>query len=309
MDSQKISEEMEYIEKEGIRIDLFLSRQQIADLSRSRIKELITLGDILVNGKKVKPSYLLKTGDKLSLNLPDQRELPLQPEDIPLDIFYEDEQVMVINKNAGMIVHPTAKIRTGTLVNAILYHCQGNLPGINGVIRPGIVHRLDKETSGLMMVAKTELAHHDLTRQIKERKIVKKYIALVHGGFKEQAGLIEAPIGRDLKHGNKMAVSDIGAREAKTYFEVIRQFESFTLLLLRIYTGRTHQIRVHLEYLGHPVVGDKLYGSRKDKNPLITLTRQALHSHYLQFSHPVTHQVLGFTSIIPDDMMKQLSLL
>jgi len=309
MDSQKYSEEIEYLEKENFRIDAFLSHEQVTDISRSRIKELIIRGNILVNGKKVRPSHLLKIGEKISIDIPEQIDLPLQPENIPLEIYHEDNHIMVINKSAGMIVHPTGKVRTGTLVNAILFHCRGHLPGINGVNRPGIVHRLDKETSGLMMIAKSQQAHHDLTKQIKERKIIKKYIALVHGVVKDRAGFIEAPIGRDQKHGNRMAVSDIASREAKTYFEIIKNFESFTLLLLRLYTGRTHQIRVHLKFIGHPVVGDKLYGPRKDKKPFISITRQALHSQYLQFTHPVNHQVLSFTSPLPEDMMEQLSAL
>jgi 23S rRNA pseudouridine1911/1915/1917 synthase len=307
LDYQKNTKEIEFSGQENIRIDIFLSREDILGLSRTRIKELIIEGNIVVDGKKVKPSYILKNGEKIIVDIPVVKDSPLEPQSIPLDIYFEDEHMMVINKSAGMIVHPTGKVKTGTLVNAILFHCQGNLPGINGVNRPGIVHRLDKETSGLMMVAKTEQAHHYLTNQIKERKIVKKYMALVHGVLKERAGYIEAPIGRDKKHGNKMAISDTASREAKTYFEVIRQFESFTLLLLRLYTGRTHQIRVHLKFIGYPVVGDKIYGIRKEKNQLITMQRQALHSHYLQFTHPVTGKVMSFTSILPDDMRRQLS--
>ncbi len=307
MDYQKNTKEIEFSGQENIRIDIFLSREDILGLSRTRIKELIVEGNIVVDGKKVKPSYILKNGEKIIVDIPVVKDSPLEPQSIPLDIYFEDEHMMVINKSAGMIVHPTGKVKTGTLVNAILFHCQGNLPGINGVNRPGIVHRLDKETSGLMMVAKTEQAHHYLTNQIKERKIVKKYMALVHGVLKERAGYIEAPIGRDKKHGNKMAISDTASREAKTYFEVIRQFESFALLLLRLYTGRTHQIRVHLKFIGYPVVGDKIYGIRKEKNQLITMQRQALHSHYLQFTHPVTGKVMSFTSILPDDMRRQLS--
>ena len=299
--------EIFYSEKENIRIDAFLSQNQITDLSRNRIKELITLGNILVNGKKVKPSHLLKEGEKISLDIPQQTDLSLEPEDIPLDIYHEDEHMMVIDKPVGMIVHPTGKVKTGTLVNAILFHCQGELPGINGVNRPGIVHRLDKDTSGLMMVAKSELAHRSLTAQIKDRKIVKKYMALVHGVLKEQSAYIEAPIGRDSRHRNKMAISDIASREAKTYFEIISQFESFALLLVRLYTGRTHQIRVHLKFIGHPVVGDKVYGVRKEKNPLVTISRQALHSHYLQITHPATNEVMSFTSPLPEDIKEQLS--
>ncbi len=302
-------EEITYSEKENIRIDTFLARHQMTDLSRNRIKELITQGNILVNGKQVKPSHLLKKGERISVKLPDQKELSLLHEDIPLDIYYEDDHMMVINKSAGMIVHPAGKVRTGTLVNAILFHCQGKLPGINGINRPGIVHRLDKDTSGLMMVAKSELAFHALTSQIKERKIVKKYIALVYGVVKEQAGFIEAPVGRDIQHRNRMAVSDIYSREAKTYFEIIRRYNTFTLLLLKLYTGRTHQIRVHLQFIGHPVVGDRVYGLRKDKNALISISRQALHSHYLQFIHPVSHQLMSFTSLLPEDILNQLSIL
>lgn len=309
MELQSKTREIIYTNEENIRIDIYLAKGQYCSFSRNRIKELITQGNILVNDKKIKASYILKNGDRISINIPEQKELNLQPENIPLDIYFEDEHMMVIDKAAGMIVHPTGKVRTGTLVNAILYHCQGNLPGINGVNRPGIVHRLDKETSGLMMIAKTELAHHSLTKQIKERSIVKKYIALVYGILKDKAGYIEAPIGRDKNHRNKMSVSNIASREAKTYFEVIKYFESFTLLLLRLYTGRTHQIRVHLRFIGHPVVGDKLYGIRKEKNNYISIQRQALHSHYLQFSHPATGQAMSFTSALPDDIKKQLAIL
>ncbi|MBC7319888.1 RluA family pseudouridine synthase, partial [bacterium] len=194
----------------------------------------------------------------------------LVAEDIPLNIYYEDEHIMIIDKVPGMIVHPTGKVRSGTLVNALLFHCQGKLSGIGGVYRPGIVHRLDKDTSGLIMIAKTEQAHHFLSQQIKERKVVKKYITLVHGVVKDEEGIIEAPIGRHPQHGNKMAITEIGGREAVTYFQVIKYFSSFTLLSVRLYTGRTHQIRVHLHYLGHPVVGDKIYGTSKgDKSLLV----------------------------------------
>lgn len=308
MNYQNKTKEIEFSGQKNIRIDIFLSREDIVGLSRSRIKELIITGNIVVNGKKVKPSYILKKGEKIIIDVPTEKDLPLEPQKIPLDIYFEDEHMMVINKSAGMIVHPTGKVKTGTLVNAILFYCKGNLPGINGVNRPGIVHRLDKETSGLMMVAKTEQAHHYLTEQIKARKIVKKYMALVHGVVKERAGYIEAPIGRDKKHGNKMAISDIASREAKTYFELIKQFESFALLLLRLYTGRTHQIRVHLKFIGYPVLGDKIYGVRRKKNQLITIKRQALHSHYLQFIHPINHKVMSFTSPLPEDMKEQISI-
>ncbi len=245
----------------------------------------------------------------ITIKLPEQKNLTLQPENIPLNIYYEDEHMLIIDKSAGMIVHPAGKVNTGTLVNALLYHCQGKLPGINGVNRPGIVHRLDKETSGLMMVAKTEKAHHLLTEQIKDRKIIKKYLALVYGTVKDQAGYIEAPIGRDKKHRNKMDVSNIASRDAKTYFEVVKHFADFTLLLLQLYTGRTHQIRVHLKYIGYPVVGDKVYGLRKENRQKISIKRQALHSHYLQLFHPISGQNMSFTSSLPKDMTEQINLL
>ena len=301
--------EITYSEKDNIRIDTYLSSEQIENLSRNRIKELINDGNILVNGQKIKPSYSLKSGEKISINIPGETELPLQAENILLNIYYEDEHLMIIDKPAGMIVHPTSRVKTGTLVNAILYHCKGKLPGINGVNRPGIVHRLDKETSGLMMVAKSELAHHSLSNQIKDRKIVKKYMALVHGVPEKQAAYIDAPIGRNANHRNKMAITQIASREAKTYFEIIKSFGSFSLLLLRLYTGRTHQIRVHMKFIGHPVVGDKIYGVRKENNPLINIERQALHSHYLQITHPKTGEVMSFTSPLPEDIREQLSLL
>jgi 23S rRNA pseudouridine1911/1915/1917 synthase len=307
LDYQNKIDEIKYLGQGDIRVDVFLSQEKIHGLSRSRIKDLITNSNIAVNGKMVKPSYILKNGDKIQIDIPLDINLPLEAENIPLDIFYEDEHMMVINKSAGMIVHPTGKVKNGTLVNAILFHCQGKLPSINGINRPGIVHRLDKETSGLMMVAKTDLAHHDLTKQLRDRTIIKKYMALVHGVVKDKAGYIEAPIGRDIKHGNKMAITDIASREAKTYFEVIRLFESFSLLLIRLYTGRTHQIRVHLRFIGHPVVGDKIYGDRKERKQSLIIQRQALHSHYLQFVHPVSRQVMSFTSILPEDILEQLT--
>jgi 23S rRNA pseudouridine1911/1915/1917 synthase len=308
-DIRKFPDKIQYLGKEKIRIDIFLTKRVIVNCSRSRIKELIELGHILVNDQKVKPSYILKWGDNISIAIPDNRELPLAAENIPLNIYYEDEHIIVIDKSAGMIVHPAGKINTGTLVNALLYHCRGKLSGIGGTNRPGIVHRLDRETSGLMIIAKTEQAHHFLTQQIKEGKIVKEYIALVHGIIKEEEGYIEAPIGRDRKHRNKMAVSSIASREARTYFKVIKYFDSFTLLLVRLYTGRTHQIRVHLQYLGYPVVGDKVYGLVKEKKEIVLIKRQALHSHFLQFNHPVNNQLLSFTSPLPDDFLKQLSAL
>ena len=221
-----------YSESKPKRIDLYLSKKDKLKFSRNRTKDLIKQGFIRVNKEEVKPSTTLKQGDIISVHLPQNKELPLKAENIPLDIFYEDHDVLIINKQAGIIVHPTEKVKTGTLVNAIIYHCQGRLPGINGVNSPGIVHRLDKDTSGLIMVAKTERAQRFLTQQIKERMITKIYLGLVHGLVKDQKGFIEAPIGRDHKHGNKMAISGIASRDAKTYFEIIDTFNHATLLFI-----------------------------------------------------------------------------
>ncbi len=307
--SKKFVHNIQFQEKERVRVDIFLAKENIAGLSRNRIKELINQGYITVNGREIKPSHILKSGDNISLAIPDNRELVLQPENIPLNIYYEDEHMMVIDKAAGMIVHPTGKVHSGTLVNALLFHCQGQLSGISGINRPGIVHRLDKETSGLMMIAKTELAHRSLSIQIKERKVVKKYIALVHNLVKDEEGWIDAPIGRSPQHGNKMTVTNIGGREARTYFKVIKYFASHTLLIVELHTGRTHQVRVHLSYLGYPVVGDKVYGSFKGDDPSLKIDRQALHSHFLEIVHPVKQQSLTFTSPLPDDFLEQLKML
>lgn len=308
-DLDKSTKIIQYLEEEKIRLDVFLAKKEVTDLSRSRIKELISLGHITVNNKAVKPSHILKYEDSITLTIPDNRVLELKAEEIPLDIYYEDDHMIVIDKPAGMIVHPTGKVHSGTLVNALLFHCGDQISGINGVNRPGIVHRLDKETSGLMMAAKTERSHRNLSQQIKDRKVVKKYIALVHGVVKNEEGSIEAPIGRDPGHGNKMAVTDIGGRYAMTSFQVIKRFSSFTLLLIRIYTGRTHQIRVHLHFIGHPVVGDKIYRFGKTKNSLVEIDRHALHSHYLEIQHPVSYQTITFTSPLPEDILRQLEII
>lgn len=309
-DSKRITGQIQYLQSKKIRLDIFLAKGEMSELSRSRIKELIVQGNITINNQIVKPSHILKSDDIITYSIPDNQQLDIPAQDIPLNIYYEDEHLMVVDKEAGMIVHPTGKVKSGTLVNALLFHCQGQLSGIGGVNRPGIVHRLDKETSGLMMVAKTEQAHHSLSQQIKKREIVKKYLALVQGEVSEQEGCIDAPIGRDPKHGNKMAVTSIGGREAKTCFQVRQCFEMFTLLLVSLYTGRTHQIRVHLRFIGFPIVGDKVYGSASaSKNPVVVIERQALHSHFLQFRHPVSLELLSFTSPLPVDFQRQLQLL
>jgi 23S rRNA pseudouridine1911/1915/1917 synthase len=288
-----------------IRIDLYLTQQEICP-SRSQIRNLISQGKIKVNGNPVKPSYILKNGDVIDLSLPENIELKIKAEAIPLDIIYEDEYLVVVNKPADMIVHPAGKIRSGTLVNALLYHCQDSLSGIGGVIRPGIVHRLDKNTSGLMVAAKNDFAHLDLSRQIQEHQVTKKYITLVHGNMKDDSGIIDAPIGRSLKNRKKMAVTEGKNREAITHFKVLKRFSGYTLVEATLRTGRTHQIRVHLAFIGHPIVGDQLYGRKRQG---LNINRQALHSYVLGFVHPESKKYMEFSAPLPQDIRELIDCL
>ena len=291
--------------EEKIRIDLYLTQKEISP-SRSQIRNLIAQGKIRVNNNPVKPSYILKNGDVIDLALPENKELKIKAEAIPLDIIYEDEYLVVINKPANMIVHPAGKIRSGTLVNALLYHCQDSLSGIGGVIRPGIVHRLDKNTSGLMVAAKNDFAHLDLSRQIKDHQVTKKYLALVHGSLKDDSGIIDAPIGRSLKNREKMAVTEGKSREAITHFKVLKRFSGYTLVEATLRTGRTHQIRVHLAFIGCPIVGDQLYGHRRQG---LNINRQALHSYILGFVHPASKKYMEFSAPLPQDMQELIDCL
>ena len=292
--------------EDKIRLDLYLTQQEMYP-SRSQIRNLIAQGKIRVNNNPVKPSYILKNRDVINLALLEKKELEIRAEEIPLDIIYEDEYLVVVNKPADMIVHPAGKIRSGTLVNALLYYCKDSLSGIGGVIRPGIVHRLDKNTSGLMVAAKNDFAHLDLSRQIKEQQVTKKYIALVQGGMRDDSGIIDAPIGRSLKNRKKMAVTVEGkSREAITHFKVLKRFSGYTLVEATLRTGRTHQIRVHLAFIGYPIVGDKLYGHKKQ---VLNISRQALHSHILGFAHPSSKKYLEFSTPLPKDMQKLIDYL
>ncbi|MCX7918232.1 MAG: RluA family pseudouridine synthase [bacterium] len=299
-----------------IRIDLFLAKQPELGLSRARIQSLLAQGLIKVNGKTVKPSYQLRTNDCIDIIIPEPEPLTIESEQIPLDIYYEDEQVIVINKPAGMVVHPAAGVKKGTLVNALLAHCKG-LSGIGGIQRPGIVHRLDKGTSGLLMVAKTDFAHQILSAQLKERSITRKYLALVYGKVEPNEGYIETKIGRHPKNRKKMAVVTQGGRIAGTYYNVIQYFYSgFTLVECKLTTGRTHQIRVHLSYVGHPIVGDTTYGSKKTRklpanleSAVKQLNGIALHAQTLGFNHPITKTYLEFTAPLPQKFQELISLL
>ena len=276
------------------RTDVFVSG--LASVSRSRAAELLEKGNVWVNEKLATKKTKLKKGDKVSVEVPDPAVYDVTPENIPLDIVFEDNDILVVNKPKGMVVHPAAGNYSGTLVNALMYHCGASLSGINGVMRPGIVHRIDKNTSGLLMVAKNDNAHRQLASQIKEHSFKREYEAVVYGNIKDDRGTINLPIARHPVKRKQMAVVE-GGREAITHFEVIDRFEGFTHLRLKLETGRTHQIRVHLSFLGHPVAGDEVYGPKK---VITSLKGQCLHAKKLGFVHPVTHEYMEFDSRLPD---------
>lgn len=280
----------------GQRIDRYLTEQE-EDWSRSQIQKWIKEERVLVNDKVVKANYRLQQGDAITLIIPPLVELEIEPEPIPLDIVYEDADVVVINKPRGMVVHPGPGNYSGTLVNGLLHHCK-DLSGINGVMRPGIVHRIDKDTSGLLMVAKNDKAHLSLAAQLKAHSVDRKYIALVHGTFPHEIGTIDAPIGRDPKDRKKMAVVFENSKPAVTHFAILERFEKHTLVECKLETGRTHQIRVHMSYIGHPIVGDPKYG----KGDTLGMDGQALHAAVLGFIHPRSGEPLLFEAPIPEDM-------
>ena len=275
-------------------------------LTRSYVKKLIEDGNVKVNGKCVKSSFKLSEGDLLEIELPETDVIDVKPEDIPLDIVYEDSDVIVINKPRGMVVHPAAGNYTGTLVNALLYHCGDTLSGINGILRPGIVHRIDKDTTGLLVVAKGDKAHISLSEQLKTRTLKRKYWTLVHHNITEDSGTIKTHIKRHPQDRKKMAVVSSGGREAITNFTVIERFKNYTLLNCLLDTGRTHQIRVHMKYIGNPVVGDKTYGV---KNEAFNLQGQLLHAGQIGFNHPVNGQYMEFSAPLPEDFERVLKVL
>ncbi|HFR4575850.1 TPA: RluA family pseudouridine synthase [Streptococcus suis] len=279
------------VETGGVRLDKALA--DLTELSRSVANEQIKVGQVLVNGQAKKAKYTVQAGDVLTYQVPEVEEVDYVAEDIPLDIVYQDEDVAVVNKPQGMVVHPSAGHTSGTLVNALLYHVK-DLSAINGVLRPGIVHRIDKDTSGLLMIAKNDEAHTRLAEELKAKKSLRKYIAIVHGNLPNDRGMIEAPIGRSEKDRKKQAVTAKG-KEAVTRFQVLERFGDYTLVELTLETGRTHQIRVHMAYIGHPVAGDEAYGPRK------TLKGQGqfLHAQTLGFTHPRTGELVEFTADAP----------
>ena len=288
------------------RLDLYVS--EVEGVTRSNAQGLIDGGFVLVNGKVQAKNYRLRAGDDVETDVPEPKELEALPENIPLNIVYEDDDIIVINKPSGMVVHPANGNESGTLVNALLYHCKGSLSGINGVIRPGIVHRIDKDTSGLLVVAKNDDSHVFLSSLLKDHGIKRIYHAILTGHLKENQGTVNAPIGRHPVDRKKMAVVK-GGKEAITHYTVICEYPSFTYAKMELETGRTHQIRVHMSHIGHPLVGDTVYGGGKtpfEKANASLLAGQALHAKILSFPHPKTKEIMTFECELPDDFKKLL---
>ncbi|MCL5935370.1 MAG: RluA family pseudouridine synthase [Firmicutes bacterium] len=284
-------------EDSGQRLDIFLAAES-PDLSRSHIQKLVAEGMVEVSGLPARASYRVKRGDLVVLRIPPPVELVVEPEPIPLDIYFEDTDVVVVNKPRGMVVHPAEGNYTGTMVNALLFHCR-DLSGINGLKRPGIVHRLDKDTSGLLMAAKNDFAHLELARQLSERKVERRYLALAHGVLKNDRGIVNAPISRHPRDRKRMAVTPGKGRPAITHYKVLGHYGSLTYLELKLETGRTHQIRVHMAYLGHPLVGDLKYGQAKNR---FNLEGQFLHAATLGFVHPRSGEKIAFEAPLPGEL-------
>ncbi|MDP5273175.1 RluA family pseudouridine synthase [Chengkuizengella axinellae] len=287
-------------ELEGTRIDKFLS-DQFEGISRTQIQQWIKDGHVSVNSHSVKVNYKVQGKDQIKLLAPSPTELEIKAESIPLDVVYEDKHLIVVNKSRGMVVHPAPGNYSGTLVNALLAHCK-DLSGINGVLRPGIVHRIDKNTSGLLVSAKDDATHAGLSEQLKDHTVHRKYIAVVHGKLSHLQGTVDAPIGRDPKDRKCYTVTNKNSKRAVTHFVVLEQFKNYALIELRLETGRTHQIRVHMKFIGHHIVGDPTYGRNKG----ISMEGQALHAAELGFVHPITGEQLMFTAPIPEDMSNVL---
>ncbi|MGN0654480.1 MAG: RluA family pseudouridine synthase [Oscillospiraceae bacterium] len=289
------------VEHKGERLDKYLSSLEKIDLTRTAAQNLITDGSVTVNGKAVAKNYVILGNEEISVTLPEPTTLDITAENIPIEIVFEDDYLLVVNKPKGMVVHPAPGNYSGTLVNALMYHCKDRLSSINGVIRPGIVHRIDKNTSGLLIVAKNDVAHLKLAEQIKEHSFTREYESIVCGRLKESSGTIDAPIGRHPIDRKKMCVTEKNSRNAVTHYEVLEEYEKYSYLRLKLETGRTHQIRVHLSYIGHPVLGDDVYGK-----PIKDFEGQCLHARKIGFVHPVTEKYLEFTSDLPQYFENQL---
>ncbi len=291
------------VEEDGIRIDRYLSTH--SELSRSFIQKLSEEGKILVNGKQVKSSYKVSTNEEIFVEVPEMENLETKPENIPLDILYEDSDLIVINKPKGMVVHPASGVYTGTLVNALLYHCK-DLSGINGVLRPGIVHRIDKDTTGCIIACKNDFTHVEIAKQLETKTCHREYRAIVMGNIVHDNGMIDAPIGRDPRDRQKMTVTDKGSRDARTHFQVLERFGKSTYVECALETGRTHQIRVHMKYINHPVMGDEKYGK---KCPYMNTNGQVLHAYKITFVHPRTQKEMTIEAPLPDYFNELLDIL
>lgn len=283
-------------EDAGVRIDRYLS-DQCQDISRSYLQKLLKEQSVLVEEKPVKSNYKVNTGDRISLTLPEIREPEIVPEDIPLDIIYEDKDIILINKPKGMVVHPAAGHYSGTLVNGLMSHCRSELSGINGVMRPGIVHRIDMDTTGVLIVCKNDMAHNSISEQLKEHSITRRYAAIVHGVLKDDEGTINAPIGRHPIDRKKMSINEKNGRDAITHYRVLERFRQYTYIECQLETGRTHQIRVHMASTGHPLLGDSVYGPAKCP---FRLNGQTLHAGVLGIIHPRTGEYMEFSAPLPD---------
>jgi 23S rRNA pseudouridine1911/1915/1917 synthase len=292
-------------EEAGIRIDRYLS-DQCSQVSRSYLQKLLKEESVLVNEKPVKSNYKVGSLDKIQLFIPEAVELEIEAEDIPLDIIYEDKDIILINKPKGMVVHPAAGHYSGTLVNGLMAHCKEDLSGINGVMRPGIVHRIDMDTTGVLIVCKNDVAHNSIAEQLKEHSIKRKYFAVVHGVLKQDEGTVNAPIGRHPVDRKKMSINEKNGREAVTHYRVLERFRQFTYIECQLETGRTHQIRVHLASIGHPLLGDSVYGPAKSP---YRLNGQTLHAGILGIIHPRTGEYMEFSASLPDyfeDLLRKL---
>lgn len=283
-------------ENQQMRLDKYLA-EQFPEQTRSYLQKLIKDGEVLVNGKNVKTGYQLSKGDEVSVNIPEPKELDVEPQKMDLDIVYEDDDVILINKPKGMVVHPAPGHTTDTLVNGLLYHCKDNLSGINGVARPGIVHRIDRDTTGILIVCKNDMSHNSIAAQLKEHSINRRYRALVHGNLKEDTGTVEGAIGRHPIDRKKMSINEKNGKPAVTHYTVLERFGNYTLIECKLETGRTHQIRVHMSSIGHPLVGDEVYGPAKCP---FKLQGQCLHAMVLGFVHPRSGEYMEFSAELPE---------
>ena len=292
-------------EDQQMRLDKYLA-EQFPEQTRSYLQKLIKDGEVTVNGKNVKTGYQLSKGDEVSVNIPEPKELDVEPQKMDLDIVYEDDDVILVNKPKGMVVHPAPGHTTDTLVNGLLYHCKDNLSGINGVARPGIVHRIDRDTTGILIVCKNDMSHNSIAAQLKEHSINRRYRALVHGNLKDDTGTVEGPIGRHPIDRKKMAINEKNGKPAVTHYTVLERFGNYTLIECKLETGRTHQIRVHMTSIGHPLVGDEVYGPAKCP---FKLQGQCLHAMVLGFVHPRTGEYMEFSADLPEyfeDLLRKL---